>query len=80
MSRSNSDEALLAACEAALAWVDAIQQDDGTEDLDQLYWRWVHLMRAAVGGPRGLATSIPYTPTDGPPPRCMQGFPKDRVP
>ena len=38
----------LDACEAALAWVDAIEQDDGTVDLDQTYWYWVQLMRAAV--------------------------------
>jgi hypothetical protein len=48
MSVSNPDQALLAACEAALAWVDAIERDDGTDDLDQLYWHWVHVMRAAV--------------------------------
>ena len=39
---------LLAACEAALAWVDAIEQDDGMVDLEQAYWHWVQLMRAAV--------------------------------
>ena len=47
---SDADEAsraLLDACQAALAWVDAIERGDG-EDLDQLYDRWVPLMRAAV--------------------------------
>jgi hypothetical protein len=39
---------LLESCEAALAWVDAIEQDDGTVNLDQAYWHWVQLMRAAV--------------------------------
>ena len=39
---------LLAACEAALAWVDAIEREDGSVNLDRLYWDWVHLMRAAV--------------------------------
>jgi hypothetical protein len=53
MSGSNPDQALLAACEAALAWVDAIDRDDGTDDLDQLYWHWVHLMRAAVANHGG---------------------------
>jgi hypothetical protein len=52
MSPTNSEPTLLAACEAALAWVDAIEHDDGTVDLDQLYWRWVQLMRAAVAHAR----------------------------
>ncbi|HEY7067871.1 MAG TPA: hypothetical protein VII06_40825 [Chloroflexota bacterium] len=39
--------ALLDACHAALAWVDAIERGD-VVDLDQLYDRWVSLMRAAV--------------------------------
>jgi hypothetical protein len=47
-----ADAALLAACEAALAWVDAIERDDGTENLDQLYWHWVTLMREAVAQAR----------------------------
>lgn len=42
------DATLLTACEAALVWVDAIERDDGTENLDQLYWRWVRLMRTAI--------------------------------
>jgi hypothetical protein len=40
--------ALLDACQAALAWVDAIDRGDATADLNQLYDRWVLLMRAAV--------------------------------
>jgi hypothetical protein len=32
---------LLEACEAARAWVDAIERDDGTVDLDHAYWHWV---------------------------------------
>ena len=47
--------ALLQACQAALAWVDAMERDDGTVDLDQQYWRWVHRMRAAVGNARSHA-------------------------
>jgi hypothetical protein len=43
---------LLAAGEAALAWVDAIEQDDGTVDLDLMYWHCVQLMRAAVAEAR----------------------------
>jgi hypothetical protein len=48
---SNLDEvtrALLDACQAALAWVDAIERGDAATDLNQLYDRWVSLMRAAV--------------------------------
>jgi hypothetical protein len=41
-------QALLDACQAALAWVDAIDQGDPATDLNQLYDRWVPLMRAAV--------------------------------
>jgi hypothetical protein len=49
---------LLAACEAALAWVDAIEHDDGTADLDGLYWQWVQGMRAAVAQARGSVPSV----------------------
>jgi hypothetical protein len=52
MPPQNATLALLEACEAALAWVDAIEQDDGTVDLDQAYWHWVQLMRAAVAEAR----------------------------
>jgi len=48
MSVVGSDLTLRIACAATLAWVDAIERDDGTENLDQLYWHWVALMRAAV--------------------------------
>ena len=40
--------ALLDACQAALAWVDAIDHRDATADLNQLYDHWVSLMRTAV--------------------------------
>ena len=43
-----SHRALLEACEAALAWVDAMERDDGSVDLNALYWRWLELMRQAV--------------------------------
>jgi hypothetical protein len=52
MLSQETDLALLAACEAALAWVDAIERDDGSVNFDQLYWSWVHLMRAAVADAR----------------------------
>jgi len=41
-------QALLDACQAALAWVDAIEDGNSTTDLNQLYDRWVPMMRAAV--------------------------------
>ena len=41
-------QALLDACQAALAWVEAIEHGNATTDLNQLYDRWVPLMRAAV--------------------------------
>jgi hypothetical protein len=41
-------QALLDACQAALAWVDAIERGDAATDLNQLYDRWVSLMRGAV--------------------------------
>ena len=44
--------ALLEACEAALAWVEAIERDDGPDELDRLYWHWLALMRAAVAQAR----------------------------
>ena len=53
MSPDATAPTLLEACEAALAWVDAIEHDDGREDLDRLYWHWVALMRAAVAEARG---------------------------
>lgn len=40
--------ALLDACQAALAWVDAIDHGDATADFNQLYDHWVLLMRTAV--------------------------------
>jgi hypothetical protein len=52
MLAQETDLALLAACEAALAWVAAIERDDGSVNFDQLYWRWVHLMRGAVADAR----------------------------
>jgi hypothetical protein len=55
---SDPDEvtrALLDACQAALAWVDAIDHGDPATDLNQLYDRWVSLMRGAVA----RATSDP---------------------
>jgi len=54
--------ALLEACTAALAWVAAIERDDGTVDFDRLYWHWVRLMRAAVAEARdtlGLEDAVP---------------------
>jgi hypothetical protein len=55
MLSQETDIALLTACEAALAWVDAIERDDGSVNFDQLYWHWVHLMRVAVADAcRGL--------------------------
>ena len=53
MSLHEATRTLLEACEAALAWVDAIERDDGTVDLDQAYWYWVEVMRAAVAQARG---------------------------
>jgi len=52
----------LEACTAALAWVAAIERDDGTVDFDRLYWHWVRLMRAAVAEARdtlGLEDAVP---------------------
>jgi hypothetical protein len=46
--RDEVTRALLDSCQAALAWVDAIERGDAATDLDQLYDRWVSLMRAAV--------------------------------
>ena len=48
MSVHEATRTLLEACEAALAWVDAIEHDDGTVDLDPTYWHWVRLMRQAL--------------------------------
>ena len=42
------DQSLLEACQAALAWVDAMERDDGTVNVDQQYWQWLRRMRAAV--------------------------------
>ena len=53
--------ALLEACEAALAWVDAAAADDGTVDLERDYWAWVERMRAALtrlGPMAAMALSI----------------------
>ena len=47
--------ALLEACQAALAWIDAIERDDGTANLDRLYFRWSTLMRATVRQVAGQA-------------------------
>ena len=52
MPEQDVSPALLEACEAALAWVEAIERDDGTVNLDQAYWHWVQLMRAAVAQAR----------------------------
>ena len=53
MLRQDATHTLLEACEAALAWVEAIERDDGTANLDRLYWDWVQLMRTAVRQARG---------------------------
>jgi len=41
-------QALLDACQAALAWVDAIEYGNSATDLNLLYDLWVPMMRAAV--------------------------------
>ncbi|HZS01983.1 MAG TPA: hypothetical protein VFE37_24920 [Chloroflexota bacterium] len=41
-------QALLNACRAALAWVGAIEEGDARADINQLYDRWVEMMRDAV--------------------------------
>jgi hypothetical protein len=46
-------QALLDACQAGLAWADAIERDDGLTDIDQLYWHWLQLTRAAVAQATG---------------------------
>ena len=51
----------------ALAWVDAIERDDGTGNLDQLYWHWVALMRAAVAQARGAPSTNDRPDTIGAP-------------
>jgi hypothetical protein len=48
MADRSATPSLLAACKATLAWVDAMEADDGTVDIDALYWHWVAMMRAAV--------------------------------
>ncbi len=51
MPAPDTDAQLIAACQAALSWVNVIEQDEGTDQLarlDQMYWHWVQLMRAAV--------------------------------
>jgi hypothetical protein len=53
MPRQDALPALLDACEAVLAWVDAIERDDGTVDFDQVYWHWLEVLRAAVAQARG---------------------------
>jgi hypothetical protein len=53
------DAALLEACDAALAWVDALERDDDDTDFDRLYWHWVELMRAAVANARNTAWEAP---------------------
>lgn len=46
--RDEITRALLDACQAALAWVDAIDRGDAATDLNQLYDRWVLMMRATI--------------------------------
>ena len=41
-------QSLLEACEAALVWVEAMERDDGTVNLDAAYWHWLERMRQAV--------------------------------
>ena len=45
--RLAAKQALLEACQDALAWVDAAERDDGSVDLDRLYFQWRDRMRAA---------------------------------
>ena len=52
MTLADAAPALLEAGEAALAWVEAIERDDGSANLDQMYWHWRQLMHVAVARAR----------------------------
>src|SRR3954447_11485773 len=69
-----SDLTLRIACAATLAWVDAIERDDGTENLDQLYWHWVALMRAAVADAKLVGSTA--LPADSGVPRARAAAPR----